>query len=111
MASEVGTKVVEITWIANPFRGDKFADLWAPMAELALDYGAQAYAFFRSQEDRPTFTQLAFFGSKLEWDGYWYSDRLSEARAEIAGLYQVPLIPQWHDVVQYGMRTASTVET
>ncbi len=107
MAGEMGTKVVEVTWVANPFRGDKFAEHWAPIAELALDYGAHAYAFFRSVEDRPTFTQLSFFETKDEWERYWYGDPVSEARMEASGLFQVPILPAWHAVVQYGTRPVS----
>ena len=110
MTADVGPSVVEIRWVANPFRGDKFAEMWAPIAELALDYGAKGFAFFRSQDDRPTFTQLAFFESNLDWERYWYSDRVSDARAEAAGLFQVPVMPVWHDVERYGVRSGTTVE-
>jgi hypothetical protein len=94
-----GQALVEILWIANPFRGDKFEAAWAPAAEAALRYGATEYAFFRSQEDRLRFTQLAFFDSKLDFERYWYSEEISDARVQASGLYQVPVVPVWHDVV------------
>ena len=97
-----GGGVVEITWIANPFRGDRFEEAWAPVAETALKYGASGYAFFRSKEDQLKFTQLAFFEQKLDFERYWYSEEICEARALSAGLFQVPVLPEWHAVVAAG---------
>ena len=108
---EVGETVVEIRWVANPFRGDKFEAMWAPVAERALDFGASAYAFFRSHEDQAIFTQLAFFESKLDFERYWYSESVSDARAQAAGLYHVPVLPVWHTVRGFATRLSSEVTT
>ena len=97
-----GDLVVEISWIANPFRGDKFEEAWAPAAEAAVRYGAHAYAFYRSDVDPLHFTQLAFFRSKLDWERYWYSDEINEARAAASGLYHVPVLPVYQRVVTSG---------
>ena len=83
-----------VPWVANPFRGDKFESAWLPAAEAALDFGATGWAFFRSQEGGLDFMQWAFFGSKLEWERYWYSEEISEARTKASGLYQVPVLPE-----------------
>ena len=96
------TAVVEIAWTANPFRGDRFQEHWQPAAEAALKYGASAYALLRSREDQAKFTQLAFFESKLDFERYWYSEEISNARAEAAGLFQIPVLPVWHTVVATG---------
>jgi hypothetical protein len=97
-----GDSVVFILWHANPFRGDKFEDAWRPSAEAALDYGASSWAFFRSKDDPLDFAQMAVFESKSAFDRYWYSEEISEARAEASGLYQVPILPQWLRVVDGG---------
>ena len=94
--------VVFILWHANPFRGDKFEDAWRPHAQAALDYGASAWAFFRSKDDPLDFIQLASFESKTDFERYWYSEEMAEARAESSGLYQVPILPQWLRVVDAG---------
>ncbi len=94
--------VVFILWHANPFRGDKFEDAWRPHAQAALDFGASSWAFFRSKDDPLDFIQLASFETKLEFERYWYSEEISEARAEASGLYQVPILPQWLRVVDAG---------
>ena len=69
-----------VPWAINPFRGDKFEEIWTPAAEAVLDYGATGWALFRSQEGQLDFTQLAFFSDKADWDRYWYSDEIGEAK-------------------------------
>ena len=101
---------VEVKWAANPFRGDAFEEMWLPAAEAALDYGATAFAFFRSKEDQAIFTQLAFgFESKLDWERYWLSEEVSSARAQAVGLVQVPVYPEWQSLVGFGSRALSPV--
>ncbi len=104
--------VAEIRWAANPFRGDKFEEAWCPVAEAALDYGATGWAFFRNKDGLLDFTQLAFFPSKLDFERYWYSEEVSAARADAAGLYQVPLLPTFHRIVGTGtLSPAATAAT
>ena len=94
--------VVTILWHANPFRGDKFEDAWRPVAAAALDYGATFWAFWRSKDDPLDFIQIASFRSKIEFERYWYSEEISEARAEAMGLFQVPVLPIWLRAVDAG---------
>ena len=103
-----GGIAAEINWVANPFRGDKFEQAWLPAAEAALDYGATGWALLRNKDGLLDFTQYAFFPSKLHFERYWYSEEISQARTEIAGLYQVPLVPVFHRIA--GMGTLSPVE-
>jgi hypothetical protein len=103
--------VVLIAWHANPFRGDKFEDAWRPAAEAALDYGATYWAFLRSKDDPLDFMQIASFRDKLAFERYWYSEEISEARAEASGLYQVPVLPQWLRAVDAGELISDAVES
>jgi len=93
---------VEINWSVTPFRGDKFEEIWTPVAEAALDYGATGWALFRNTDGLLDFTQYAFFDDKVGFDRYWYSDELLNAREEIAGWYVVPLLPIVHKVAGMG---------
>ena len=93
---------VEIQWHINPFRGDKFLKVWAPAAEAALDYGASYWALLRSQEGGLEFRQQAVFPTRGDFDRYWYSEEIAEARIEASGLYQVPLLPEYHTIVGAG---------
>jgi hypothetical protein len=103
--------LVIVPWAINPFRGDKFEELWTPAAEAALDYGATGWALFRSQEGTLDFTQHAFFPTKADWDLYWYSDEISEARVTAQGYYQVPLLPTFHTVAGMGFLDPAAVST
>jgi hypothetical protein len=93
---------VHIKWVANPFRGDKFAEGWLPAAEAVLDYGATEWAFYRALDGRLDFLQVAVFPSKAHWERYWYSERIAETRAALLGTYQVPLLPTYHEFVGAG---------
>ena len=94
--------VVVILWHANPFRGDKFEDAWRPAAAAALDYGATYWALLRSKDDPLDFMQIAAFRDKTEFERYWFSEEIAEARAEAMGLFQVPVLPMWLRAVDAG---------
>ena len=93
---------VEIIWHINPFRGDKFEQAWRPAAEAALDYGASYWALLRAHEGKLDFFQHAIFPSKADFERYWYSERLAQARVDVSGYYQVPLLPTYHEIVGSG---------
>ena len=102
---------VEITWQINPFRGEKFLKVWTPAAEAALDYGASYWALLRSQEGGLEFRQQAVFSTRGDFDRYWYSAEIAEARIEAQGLYQVPLLPVYHTIVGAGTTGAVAPST
>jgi hypothetical protein len=93
---------IEILWHANPFRGDKLEKVWTPAAEAALDYEASFWAFLRSHEGGQDFRQQAVFPSKADFDRYWYSAEIAQARIDAQGLYQVPLLPEYYKIVGAG---------
>jgi hypothetical protein len=99
--------MVQIRWVANPFRGDVFEQGWRPAAEAALDYGATSWAFYRNLDGRLDFVQEAVFESKADFERYWYSERIAEARAELAGMYQIPLLPVFYELVGAGAAEAA----
>ncbi|MEA2377203.1 MAG: hypothetical protein QOD13_1110 [Thermoleophilaceae bacterium] len=94
--------LVHIPWVANPFRGDKFAEGWAPAAEMVLDFGALSWGFYRAVDGRLDFIQEAIFPSKAHFERYWYSESLAEKRIELQGYYNVPVLPEFYEVVGEG---------
>ena len=106
-----GEVFVTILWHATPFRGDKFEDAWTPAARAALDYGASSWAFLRSKDDPLDFSQMASFPDKKAFERYWYSEEISEARAEASGWYEVPILPVWFRVVGGGEVTDAEAGT
>jgi len=99
--------LAEVRWAANPFRGDAFEEGWLPVAEAALDYGALSWAFYRANEGRLDFIQHAVFPTKADFERYWYSETVAEARVELSGYYQVPLLPTFHEIVGAGAAVES----
>ena len=99
--------LVEIRWVANPFRGDAFAEGWRPAAEAAMDYGATSWALYRAKDGKLDFTQHAVFESKADFERYWYSEQITDARVEMGGKYQVPLLPTFHEIVGSGERVGT----
>ena len=97
-----GPLLCEIRWAANPFRGDAFEEAWLPAAEAAIDYGATSWAFYRATDGLLDFIQHAIFPSKAEFDRYWYSEEIVEARTKASGLYQVPILYTFHSIVGSG---------
>ena len=98
---------VVIRWPINPFRGDKFAEGWLPVAEAALDYGATSWSFTRNLDGRLDFIQTAIFPSKDHFERYWYSERVAEARIALYGCYQVPILPTFWEIVGAGEAVTS----
>ena len=101
--------MVVINWVANPFRGDKFEEGWKPAAAAATKYGAAAWALTRSKDDPLSFMQIAVFENKIDFERYWYSEEIAEARIRCAGWYQVPILPVWFEAVGVGI-VSDTIE-
>ena len=95
--------MVVINWVANPFRGDRLQEAWQPAAAAVTRYGARGWAWTRSKDDPLTFTQFAAFENKTDFERYWFSEEIAEARIAIAGLYQVPILPVWFEAVGWGV--------
>ncbi|HEY2600521.1 MAG TPA: hypothetical protein VGI67_03120 [Thermoleophilaceae bacterium] len=110
MIGKPGDTLVEIHWIANPFRAEKLREAMLPAAELVLEYGATGWAFIRSKEDPQHFIQLGLFASTTDFERYWYSDEMSELRVNATGLFQVPILPVWLTVEGNGAIVPEEVE-
>ena len=102
MIGEPGDLVVEVKWVTNPFRGNKFEEIWRPVAEAALDFGATSQVLIRSQTDPAIFTQYAVWPDKVSFERYWISEEVSEIRAQINGWYSLPILPEWHEIASSG---------
>ena len=107
MAAE-GRVLVTITWHANPLRGDRFAAAWLPSAEAVVDFGADWWGFFRAYEGGADFIQAAIFPSKDHFERYWYSERIAEARAQASGLFQIPVLPEFHTILGEGVAAGAS---
>ena len=76
-----------------------------------LDYGATSWAFWRSKDDPLDFTQIAVFPDKGAFDRYWFAEEIAEARAEVSGYFQVPVLPLYFRVVGAGELEPAEIES
>ena len=103
--------LVEIRWVANPFRGDKFEEGWVPggrggrwtTAPPTGPSTAPRTACSTSSSTRSSPRRR--LGALLVLG----RDRRGPRRA--AGLYQVPLLPTFHETVGAGEAAASQAAT
>jgi hypothetical protein len=90
---------VHIPWYATVFRGDKLEVALQEIAPVALRYGADDFAVYRSRDDRYRFLQMATFEDKFDFDRYWQGEEFIAWRADYAGYYQVLVVYAWNDLV------------
>jgi hypothetical protein len=95
--------LVHIPWHVNPFRGEKFVQGWAHAAEAVLDYGAVSWGFYRAIDGRLDFIQEAVFPSKAHFERYWYSEEIAAKRVDLQGYYNVPVLPEFYEIVGEGL--------
>jgi hypothetical protein len=94
--------LVHIPWHVNPFRGDSFEEGWASAAEDVLDYGAVSWGFYRAIDGRLDFIQEAVFPSKAHFERYWYSETIAAKRVALQGYFNVPVLPEFYEIVGEG---------
>ena len=92
-------EVCTLDWHITPFRADRFLDLWEPAAAKAPAYGAKSWSLIRSTDDPLAIRQTMIWESRSDFERYWYSDEIAQARATIIDLYDIPLLPAWHTLL------------
>lgn len=92
-------EVCTLDWHITPLRADRFLDLWEAAAAKAPAYGAKSWSLTRSTDDPLAFRQTMIWESRSDFERYWYSDEIAQARATIIDLYDIPLLPAWHILV------------
>ena len=92
-------EVCTLDWHVTPFRADRFLDLWEAAAAKAPAYGAKSWSLIRSTDDPLAFRQTMVWEKRSDFERYWYSDEIAQARATIIDLYDIPLLPVWHILV------------
>lgn len=110
MIGKPGDTFAEINWIANPFRAEKFREIWLPAAEAVLDFGATSWALMRSGDDPQHFVQLAAFAHRMDFERYWYAEEIVDYRVQATGLFQVPIQPVWYTIEGSGALVGEGLE-
>ena len=91
--------VCRLDWHIAPFRGDRWLDAWEPMVEKCTAYGAKSWSLTRALDDRLYFQQTMVWEDKEDFERYWYSQEVAEAREAVIGWYDIPLLPTWHTLL------------
>ena len=92
-------EVCTLDWHVAPFRADRWLVLWEPAAARMAAIGAKDWSLTRSIDDPLAFRQSAVWESREDFERYWFSEETEAARAKIIDLYDKPLLPTWHTLV------------
>jgi hypothetical protein len=92
-------EVCTLDWHIAPFRADRWLDLWEPAAERMPAFGAKSWSLIRSIDDPLAFQQTSLWESRADFERYWFSKEIEEARAGVIGYYDLPLLPAWHTLL------------
>ena len=92
-------EVCVLDWHVAPFRADRFLDVWEPAAARMPAFGAKSWSLIRSVDDPLAFRQTSVWENRSDFERYWYSDEIEEARAQAIGYYDLPILPAWHTVL------------
>jgi heme-degrading monooxygenase HmoA len=94
-------EVCTLNWHIAPFRADRWLDIWEPAAARMPAYGAESWSLIRSTDDPLDFWQYSTWKSRTDFERWWYSDEIEQARAAIIDLHDLPILPHWHTVVAW----------
>lgn len=90
---------VQLDYILTPFRAQRFVDLYRPAIARPLSYGASGYLFYRSEDDTDHFVHMSFWEERAGFDRWWFSREMTDVRAAIVGLHDLPLTPHWYTIL------------
>ena len=92
-------EVVYIDWHTNPFRSERWYEIWEPAAARAMAFGAKGWSLTRNEEDPLHFRQASIWEDHADFERYWYSDEVSALRGEAVNFYNKPVLPVWHSLI------------
>jgi hypothetical protein len=95
----MSAEVCVLEWHVTPFRADRWLDLWQPAAARMPAFGAKSWSLTRSTDDPLAFHQTSVWERRSDFERYWYSPEITEARAAIIDLHDLPLLPAWHTLI------------
>ncbi len=88
-----------INWHVNPFRADRWFEIWLPALERAPSFGATSFSLTRSEEDHLLFVQRTAWEDREDFVRFWAADEVVEAREAAMNMYNKPVYPVWHVLV------------
>jgi len=92
-------EVCTLDWHIAPFRADRWLDAWEPAAARMPAYGASSWSLIRSVDDPLHFQQTSVWESRADFERWWFSAEIEQARTAIVGLHVLPILPSWHTLL------------
>jgi hypothetical protein len=62
-------------------------------------YGAKSWSLTRSTDDPLAFQQTSIWEKRSDFERYWFSAEIGNARESIVDLHDIPLLPSWHTLL------------
>ncbi len=88
-----------VNWHINPWRADRWYEIWMPALERAPSFGASSFTLTRSEEDHLLFVQTTTWENRADFDRFWASDEVSAAREAAFDIFNKPVYPVWHMLI------------
>lgn len=92
-------EVCTLDWHIAPLRADRWLDVWEPVVAKCSAYGAKSWSLIRYTEDPLMFQQSMVWESRADFERYWYSEEVRQAREQTIGFYDILLLPKWHTLL------------
>jgi hypothetical protein len=92
-------EVCTLDWHIAPFRADRWLELWEPVAARMPAYGASSWSLIRAVDDPLSFKQTSIWESRADFERWWFSEEVEQARAAIVNLHDLPILPAWHTLI------------
>lgn len=88
-----------IDWHINPFRAERWYEIWIPAVERSRSFGATSFSLTRSIDDPLHFRQTTVWNDREDFERYWSSDEVSDIREEAFSYFHKPLVHGWHTIL------------
>jgi heme-degrading monooxygenase HmoA len=62
-------------------------------------YGATSWSLIRSVDDPLEVQHASIWESRADFERWWFSEEVEEARAAIIGMHDIPILPSWHTLL------------
>jgi heme-degrading monooxygenase HmoA len=90
--------VNNIDWYINPFRADRWLEIWTPALDRALAAGASTCYLTRNIENPLHFRQVSVWDDMDDFEAYWGSDEIAGLRSDAINYFHKPVLPVWHSL-------------
>ena len=97
---QAAKEVVQLDFHVTPFRVERFYETYLPAVALVLEYGAQGYSFYRTDEDPSHFVHISYWDDRKKFDRYWMSREMRAIRTAIVGMHDHLLLPHYGAVLE-----------